>query len=79
MSLHEVDDLGLVSGLGQGACKANPIQQLLLPRFLDLVEGEVGPQVLVAVPELFEAGEIGVIVGPEEVVLGGEEGVRPAG
>ena len=38
MGLHEVDDLGLVARLGEGACKANPIQQLLLPRLLDLVE-----------------------------------------
>ena len=79
MGLHEIDDLGLVSGLCEGACQANPVQQLLLSRLLDLVEREVGPQVLVAVPQLFEAGEIGVIVGPEEVVLGCKERVRPAG
>src|SRR5262245_30116995 len=76
--LDEVDDLRLGADLGEGPGQAHPVQELLLAGALDVLHGQVLPEVRLAVAELLEARQIGRVVRPEHVVLVDQERVRPA-
>src|SRR6266508_1938867 len=70
--------LGRALELAHGAGEAHPVQDLLLPAVLDGGTGIATPGLPVAVAQRLGHAPVGRRVGPQEVVLGGEEGMAPA-
>src|SRR5215469_4317937 len=76
--LDVVDDFGVAAERGHRAGKADPVQELLLARILDLRGREIAPAREIARGELIEARPVAVDIGIDPVMLRGQERMRPA-
>src|SRR5215472_17121392 len=76
--LDVVDDFGVAAERGHRAGEADPVQELLLARILDLRGGQLAPAREIARGELIEARPVAVDIGIDPVMLRGQERMRPA-
>src|SRR5215467_13775765 len=73
-----VDDFGVAAERGHCTGKADPVQELLLARILDLRGRQIAPAREIARGELIEARPVAIDIGIDPVMLRGQERVRPA-